>query len=143
MAEFPRARVHVEIKTSNHLPAVDDFPGFNRRIPRRHVHFLLERDMKELRGRVHDAFFHARIRQVGPHRLRIEVVFRSPKLLANKAGFVLPDFLCVGIGLLFFSQKHGKFALGHGTGGGVQIANEIGDVLPVDRHFVSGIVVGP
>ncbi len=99
--------------------------------------------MKKLGSRVHDPLFHARVRQIRTHRLRIEVVLRPPQLLADVARLILPDLFRPRIGLLLLRQQHGELALRHRTRRRIQIADKVGDVLPVHGHLVRRVIVGP
>src|SRR5579864_6409702 len=47
MAIFSRPRMHVEIKPSDSLSAVEHFPGFNTWVPRGNVFFALEFHMEQ------------------------------------------------------------------------------------------------
>ena len=74
VAVFAGARVHIEIKTSDGLAAVDDDPGFNGRIPGGNVFFLLKIHMEEIGSGIEDALLHFHEGKVGTDGLRIEIV---------------------------------------------------------------------
>jgi hypothetical protein len=87
--------------------------------------------------------FFTLVRQIRTHRLRIEVVLRPPQLLADVARLILPDLFRPWIGLLLLGQQHGELALRHRTRRRIQIADKVGDVLPVHSHLVRRVIVGP
>ncbi len=61
--------MHVKIEPTDGFSVVNHIPGFDGRMPRRHVHLLLERDVKERRCGAHDPLLHFREWQVRTNTL--------------------------------------------------------------------------
>src|SRR5690242_15648658 len=100
MSVFARSRMHIQIKSANHLSTVDYVPGFNGRVPRRHVMLLPEADVEEGRRRIEHALLYLVVRQIWPYRLRIERITCPTQLLLVIAVLVIVNFRRLRIGLL-------------------------------------------
>src|SRR5579859_3976813 len=72
--------MHVQIKPAYALLPLEDIEDRNRLIPPWHVR-RPELHLEELRRRIENALLHLRIREIRPHRLRIELEGRTPELL--------------------------------------------------------------
>ena len=78
------ARMHIEIETADDLAAFEHVEDRNRRIPGRRRR-TPELDLEQPRRSLQHARLDLRVRKIGPHRLRIEIELRAPKLLVPVA----------------------------------------------------------
>ena len=78
MVVFVRPRMHVEVEPPDRLAVLDDLVRFDRFVPHGRILHRPVGEAEQPAGDVEHPLFHTIEREVGAHRLRIEVVARFP-----------------------------------------------------------------